>query len=268
MSETQSKHGSPLSRGRGSVKRVYRLEVKCMAAQEFHFEVTRFEMLTPTVFELDFVPIEKVLAFKAGQFVSVIVPKAGPQGRDLRRAYSIASPPQSSSITLCVKLVEGGPGTNYLYKLRTGDRLRGFAPYGDFIFETPRERSTVFVSTGTGIAPFRSMLLSQGSERVSLEKSYLLLGVRTEDEILYPAAMKDLLGRRWIPTVSQPTRDGDFFRGRVTDVLKNWAEKAPPFEWNETDFYLCGNGAMISEVTALLIEKGVPKEQILKEKYF
>src|SRR4051812_27482692 len=98
-----------------------------MKPTEHRCFVKTFRMLTPTVFETTF-ETETPLHFVAGQFVSVIIPGAGPKGRDLRRAYSVASPPQVGPIELCIKLVEEGPGTNYLSSLRTGGSFRIMAP--------------------------------------------------------------------------------------------------------------------------------------------
>ena len=112
-------------------------------------------MLTPTVLELTFEP-NAPLDFKAGQFISIIVPGAGPGGRNLRRAYSIASPPGALPIELCVKLVEGGPGTNYLYKLRPGDEFKGFAPYGTFVYKPATGRHVCF-------SPARMRTIPSGS---------------------------------------------------------------------------------------------------------
>ena len=100
--------------------------------KEFQCEVRHFQYITPTVFEIDFMTSEP-FPFVAGQFISIVIPGGAAGGRDLRRAYSIASEPESNSIKLCVKLVEGGLGTNYLNKLRPGDKFRGVAPYGDFV---------------------------------------------------------------------------------------------------------------------------------------
>src|SRR4051812_29923457 len=102
---------------------------------EFHCTIKSFEKLTPTVFHTEF-ETDHPLTFKAGQFISIIIPGAGPKGRDLRRAYSIASSPESKLIQLCIRLVEEGPGTNYLYNLKPGDKLKGWAPYGDFVYKT------------------------------------------------------------------------------------------------------------------------------------
>lgn len=243
-----------------------------MAATEFHCEVKSFRMLTPTVFEICFDPKpsqpgQPEFAFEAGQFVSIVIPGAGPKGRDLRRAYSIASGPEVRPVELCVKLVEEGPGTNYLYKLRTGDIFRGFAPYGDFTFELKAGRHACFISTGTGLAPFRSIIQSHAYRNAPAASTLCLLGVREEDELLY---MEELGADRliqWVPAVSRPIATGNWsgFRGRVTDYLRSLGTEYP---WAETEFYLCGGGAMIDETKLILAGHGVLKESIHQEIYY
>jgi NAD(P)H-flavin reductase len=221
-------------------------------------------MLTPTVFETSF-ETHQPMEFKAGQFVSIIIPGAGPKGRDLRRAYSIASCPEIRPIELCVKIVEDGPGTQYLYQLRPGDVFRGVAPYGDFVYEPKEGRHSCFIATGTGIAPFRSMVQSKHFLAEPPVSTYCLLGVRTEDELLYLDTFKDIQGLKFVPTVSQPTGTWNGYKGRVTDYLR---QLNGDFPWLETEYYLCGNGTMINEVKALLTEKGVSKDSIHQEKYY
>jgi ferredoxin-NADP reductase len=235
-----------------------------MAAQEFQCLVTGFRELTPTVFEVSFRP-EPDLVFKAGQFISIIVPGAGPHGRDLRRAYSIASAPEDQPVELCVKLVEGGPGTNFLYRLRPGNHFRGMAPYGDFVFEPRAGRHVCFVSTGTGIAPFRSMIRSEEFRRQAPLSTTCLLGVSEEQEVLYDEEMKAVPGLRWVPAVSRPKGAWGGFKGRVTDYLRSLGDDYP---WLSTDFYLCGSGAMIDEVKQILSTRGVEKTSIHQEVYF
>lgn len=231
--------------------------------------VKSFRMLTPTVFELTF-DTDQPVEFKGGQFISIIIPGAGPNGRDLRRAYSIASAPDVRPVELCVKLVEGGPGTNYLYKLRPGDTFKGVAPYGDFLYEPKEGRHACFISTGTGIAPFRSMIHSKEFAAQPAASTMCLLGVRGNAELLY---VEDLKGKswgsknlKWVTAVSGEA-DASYtgFRGRVTDYLRSLGDDYP---WKETDYYLCGGGAMIDEVKRILTEKGVEKEAINVEVYY
>ena len=236
-----------------------------MAATEFNCSVTQFRMLTPTVFEVCFQTAD-TFQFEAGQFISVVVPGAGPRGRDLRRAYSIASGPEVRPVELCVKLVEEGPGTNFLYKLREGDTFRGYAPYGDFVYEPKAGRRACFIATGTGIAPFRSMVLSKAYRDQPPQSAVCLLGVRQEDELLYVDEMEKLSGLKWVAAVSQPSATWQGYRGRVTDYIRK--ELGEGYPWKETEYYLCGNGAMISEVKAILTEHGVEKDSIHQEIYY
>jgi NAD(P)H-flavin reductase len=238
-----------------------------MAATEYLCNVKGFRMLSPTVFELKF-ETEQPLEFVAGQFISIVIPGAGPHGRDLRRAYSIASPPEMRPIELCIKYVEGGPGTTYLYALREGMTFKGVAPYGTFVYKTPPERDACFIATGTGIAPFRAMMASKQYQSAPPRKAHCFVGVRMEDELLYTSELREMESDKrlnLIEAVSRPTDAWSGFRGRVTDYIRTLGND---FNWKETEYYLCGNGEMITEVVQLLTEKGVPKEQIHKEKYY
>lgn len=226
--------------------------------------------LTPTVFEIKF-KTNSEFTFKGGQFISIIIPGAGPSGRDLRRAYSIASSSEEAPIELCIKLVENGPGTNYLYKLKAGDVFKGMVPYGDFCFEKKEDKGVCFIATGTGIAPFRSMLRSKSFLENPPKKSVLLLGVREEDELLYVNEFSDYpigTGKlHFAPCVSRPkTSSFSGFKGRVTDYLRSLKETG--FQYNEVEYYLCGGGAMIDEVKTILAENGVAKEAIHVEVYY
>jgi ferredoxin-NADP reductase len=197
--------------------------------------------------------------------VSIVVPGAGPGGRGLRRAYSIASAPESKPIELCVKLVEKGPGTNYLFKLRAGDTFKGYAPYGDFVYEPKPASHVCFISTGTGIAPFRSMILSKHFIDNPPLSTTLLLGVRDESEVLYDDQMSAIPKLKWVAAVSRPsTENWKGFRGRVTDYLRQLED----YPWTTTEYYLCGGGAMIDEVKKILTERGVSKESIHQEVYY
>ncbi len=237
--------------------------------KDMRFTISRHAFLTPTVFELVFTGSEP-LEFRAGQFISVIVPGAGPNGRDLRRAYSIASRPEEPNIELCIKLVEGGPGTNYLNGLKPGDSFRGLAPYGDFVYKPKPGRDVCWISTGTGIAPFRSMMDSKLFQEQRPSKTICFFGVRTVDEMLYAEEFREKLGAsNFISYISQAKPDEKLppglNRGRITDGLRALGDAFP---WTTTDFYMCGNGAMITEVTQILQERGVQKDAIHKEKYY
>jgi ferredoxin-NADP reductase len=220
--------------------------------------------LTPTVFQLDF-QRNPLFDFKPGHFISLVIPKAGPNGRDLRRAYSIASAPESDQLDLCVKKVDGGPGTSYLDSLKVGDTIKGNAPFGDFVDKSADDRGKVWIATGTGISPFRSMLFSDLAKKKDLSKTHCLFGVREPEEVIYHGLFEEHLGNRFKMAVSRPHSGFHGYRGRVTDILRSGDLH---LDYANTDFYLCGNGAMIDEVLSILAEKQVEKKAIHKEAYY
>jgi len=224
--------------------------------------------LTADVFEMVLESSAPFL-FAPGQFISVLIPGAGPGGRDLRRAYSIASSPElmptKNIFELCVKLVDGGPGTNYLNQVKIGESIKGHVPFGDFVYKTKGPRHVIFIATGTGIAPFRSMLLSKVYAENMPLTTKLLFGARDTNDLLYIDELSPLLSTDFVQTLSRPTTEWPGFKGRVTDWLR---ENSLSLDWKHTEFYLCGNGAMIDEVKQILTQHEVEKSHIHQEVYY
>ena len=233
-----------------------------MPGKEYKCKVVYKKWLTPTVFDIRFEP-HKGFKFEAGQFVSVVVPNQDPKGKPLRRAYSLAVAP-GDGFGLCVKRVLNGPGSGYLANLEVGDTFKIFAPYGEFVFDTKSPRGVCFVSTGTGLAPFLSIIRSKEYRLHSPPSAINIFGARTEDEIIMPGFFEPL-GVQELNAISQPSNQFSGFVGRVTDLLKSLGNE---FAWMDTDFYLCGNGDMVKEVLNILKTKGVPHPHIHKEIYF
>src|SRR3712207_664226 len=130
-----------------------------MAFQSFQAQVDRVRDLTHDVRELRFRLREpKVIQFKSGQFISFdLTPPGG--GLSVIRPYSIASPPsESEHVTIVLNRVPGGRGSAYLFGLQEGDTVAFQGPTGSFYLRD-ESRDLLFVATGTGIAPVRSMLL-------------------------------------------------------------------------------------------------------------
>src|SRR6202042_3443956 len=99
---------------------------------------------------------------------------------EIVRAYSIASPLEDHNrFSLCLNRVQDGFMSNFLCDMKEGDEIGCQGPFGDFILRPPL-RDTVFIATGTGIAPFRSMLhwLLAKSDRHQGRRFSLLFGAR------------------------------------------------------------------------------------------
>jgi NAD(P)H-flavin reductase len=240
-----------------------------MRARNFDFEVLESRIVGGATLVLR-VRASAPIEAHAGQFLSVNV-------RGLaKRAYSFSNTLSSDSreFELCVRVVEGGLGSQYLASLKPGDRFEARAPFGHFVYETPPTRAVCWIASGTGVAPLRAMALSEEFRQAERKAPALaLVGFRTEGDLVY-AGDFEARGIREVHAFSQPqasqwigalARTG--FRGRVTDYLKTAMPAAWP--WLESDYYLCGNGAMIESVRQILVNQyRVPSASIRFEAYF
>jgi ferredoxin-NADP reductase len=144
--------------------------------------------------------------------------------------------------------------------------MTGMAPFGDFVFKAKPGRHALFISTGTGLAPFRSMALSRIFSENRPESTRILFGARDEGDLLYTEELLTALGSgNLIQALSRSQSNWCGFKGRVTDWLR---ENATTIDWANTEFYLCGNGAMIDEAKLILAGKGVEKTSIHQEVYY
>jgi|GEM_PF-637023 len=234
-------------------------------AREFKCRIHEVLWVTPTVMQIRFYP-DKKFKFAPGQFLSVLVPRE--KGDSIKRAYSFSSAPhltEKDGYELCVKHVKGGIGTEYLASLKPGDSFKAFAPYGDFEYRVHAgDRSVVFISTGTGIAPFKGIAMSRIFAENPPAQSLCLFGAPKLNEILYPGIFESCNVKRVNAIDAEPGAH-EHFKGRVTDYIR---AKMTEWPWHSTDFYLCGNPLMVSEVTGLLKGgHGVADEAIHRESF-
>jgi benzoate/toluate 1,2-dioxygenase reductase subunit len=230
-----------------------------MPAGKYRFTLQSIEWLTPTVMEITFTSPKKV-HFQGGQFLSIYVPDLV-SGKSVRRAYSFSSAPEAKEMQLCVKYVPGGAGTEFLRSLKPGDQFEASAPYGHFVYRPLQQPNVCFIATSTGIAPFRSMVLSKEFLENRPEHCLVLYGATNESEIIYPGFFE----QAGIETVNALSRSPAHFSGRVSDYLKQLPNS---WKWHNTDFYLCGNGDMIAEVKEILRGgHGVPPAHIHMENF-
>lgn len=234
-----------------------------MLAKKFQCHLVNTQWLTPTVMGIRFEP-SKRFAFQAGQFLSLIVPGGENDPNVVKRAYSLSSAPDGENYELCVRYVPGGRGSEYLKSLRSGDPFSVFAPYGHFTYQPKPGNNVCFISTGSGIAPFRSMVLSREFMEQRPERVWMLMGARTEDEVIFPGFFEHL-GIETVRAISQPSPKWSGFHGRITNWLRSLDADFP---WHTTDFYICGNADMALEVRKILSGRGVPETNVHLELFF
>ena len=235
--------------------------------QTFATRLARSLLLSDQTKHLEFeVPAVPRFGFVAGQWLSFKTDK--PDGEEITRAYSIASPPgEDSRFALCLNRVQDGFMSNFLCDMKVGDEIRCQGPFGDFILRPPL-RDTVFIATGTGIAPFRSMLhwLLADPVRHQDKQLWLLFGNRTEQDIYYHEEFLDLATRHpnfhYLPTLSRGASDWQGLRGYVQEHVSGIVQ-------GRTDMhaYICGLDKMIKANRELLKGLGWDRKSILYEKY-
>ena len=238
-----------------------------MAFQTFTARLVRSvplsELTKHLEFEMSGVPR---FGFVAGQWLSFKTNKA--DGEEIVRAYSIASPPDcDNKFALCLNRVQDGFMSNFLCDMKEGDEIGCQGPFGDFILRPPM-RDTMFIATGTGIAPFRSMLhwLLSDEARHQGKQLYLIFGNRTEKDIYYHDEFLRLAREHanfhYLPTLSRGGPDWQGLRGYVQEHVSALAR-------GRTDMhaYVCGLDKMVKANRDLLKSLGWDRKSILYEKY-
>jgi ferredoxin-NADP reductase len=235
--------------------------------QTFTARLARSVALSEPTKHLDFeVPGQPRFGFVAGQWLSFKANK--PDGEEITRAYSIASPPADNNrFALCLNRVQDGFMSNFLCDMKEGEEIRCQGPFGDFILRPPL-RDTVFIATGTGIAPFRSILhwLLADPARHLDKQFWLLFGNRTEKDIYYHQEFLDLAARHanfhYLPTLSRAGPEWQGLRGYVQEHLPGIVQGR-----ENMHAYICGLDKMIKANRELLKGLGWDRKSILYEKY-
>lgn len=240
-----------------------------MAWKWYDSEIVRIEEMTPSVkkFFLKIKDIES-FDFEAGQFVTLDLPISDKRLKRWR-SYSIANAPDGTNIIeLCIVHLEGGLGSSYLFsEVNIGTNIRFKGPSGAFYLPDPIEQDLVMICTGTGVAPFRSMLNNIIAKNISHKNIHLIFGARTENTILYRAEFEKIRENynffQYDICLSREDNWGGY-KGYVHQVyMEKYEEQIP-----NTKFYLCGWSQMIDEAVAnLLLKKKIDKKEIIYELY-
>jgi ferredoxin-NADP reductase len=235
--------------------------------QSFATRLLRSVSLSAQTKHLEFEVSGKTrFGFVAGQWLSFNTNR--PDGEEITRAYSIASPPgEDSRFALCLNRVQDGFMSNFLCDMKESEEISCQGPFGDFILRPPL-RDTLFIATGTGIAPFRSMLhwLLADPVRHQEKQLSLLFGNRTKEDIYYDEEFLRLAGQHtnfhYLPTLSRGSDDWKGLRGYVQEHVPDIVRAR-----DDMHAYICGLDKMIKTNRELLKGLGWDRKSILYEKY-
>ena len=245
-------------------------------------------------YHLDFV-IEELESFPflSGQFISAVA--ADPNGKQQTRAYSIASAANANHFELCVNRVPDGFFSNHiadLTDLPPGGTLQVHGPHGHFILKQPITDS-IFISTGTGIAPMRGFVQwlfpESGPDRSEGKDIWMVYGTRHESELYYREEFEAIAARKpnfhYLPTLSRADDNWKGLRGYVQEHVGRIVEERsarlgqslpvaapdpsiPPAELRFDIYaYICGLNNMVAGVREKLASYGWHRKQIVFERY-
>lgn len=228
------------------------MQAKLIESMEIAPDVRHFVFEVPEVEKFTFVP---------GQFVSM---NEVINGKKITRAYSLASAPsETNRFELCLNLVHQGLLSPRLFQMQPDETVEIRPPLGMFVLRNP-PRESVFIATGTGIAPFRSIL--KGKLNATSQAFTLVFGVRYESHLMYRAEFEEMAREfphfRFMPTLSRPEES---WTGRTGHVQAHLQEAIG--ERRDVDVFLCGLKLMVDDVRNILKEMGFDRKQILFEKY-
>lgn len=229
--------------------KVIRIEDETHSTKRYWIEV-------PELDSFDFIP---------GQFVTLDLP-INEKANKRWRSYSIASWPDGTNVfELVIVLDKKGAGTNYIFdEVKVGTELLFRGAQGVFTLKEPLDKELFLICTGTGIAPFRSMIHHIKNKNIPHKNITLVFGCRTKDTILYYKEMLELNvtvpGFKYIPTLSREVWEGA--TGYVHPIYEELCKDRQP-----ANFLICGWRGMIDEAKQRILDMGYDKKDIHVEIY-
>lgn len=220
-------------------------------------KISKINQLTDDAVELIFDVPENLMSefkFTAGQYITIC---SSIDDKDIRRAYSLCSDPNSGEIAVGVKRVEGGRMSTFLtQELKEGDILDVMPPKGLFCLNN--EKNIIGICAGSGITPILSMIKSTSS------KFTLVYGNKTQRSSMFQEQLNNMNITSHY-TYSREKVEG-CFNSRIDKNLLSKLSENELF-LNADGYYICGPGEMIDVVEEFLLERGVDKNKIKFERF-
>lgn len=243
-----------------------------MTIESFAATLAHINRVSPTTQEFQFVRNDnRAVVYQPGQFFRFTFET---QAESFERSYSIASyreaPGSSSNLDLLISYVEGGKGSQYLFKAKPGMLCSVKGPYGNLRVPGKLPRRLIMVATSVGVAPYLPMLtqlkLPLQDRLVNVE---LIFGVRSPEEFLYrkmlleyaaahPNFSLSVCYSREEPAARKTFERAGYVQSRLTEM-----ELDPQSD----HVLLCGNPAMIDATFSMLAQKGFAVSNVIREKY-
>lgn len=209
------------------------------------YTLTNNEEISPGVHVISFL---RDFDFIPGQVLKIATDNNHPP-----RIYSICSGNKEKEIRILFNIKDDGFLTPKLAAMIPGEQIMVSKPCGSFV---GRREKAWWIATGTGIAPFYSMIKSGLKQNKKL-----IHGVRYLNQLYFEDELEEELNENYVRCCSRES-SCNTISGRVTHYL-NEIKNLP-----DVKYYICGQALMVVEVRDLLIKRGIKFENIMAEIYF
>jgi Na+-transporting NADH:ubiquinone oxidoreductase subunit F len=256
------------------------LVLKLPAGEEVDFRAGGFVQLEIPPYEMDYksIDVEPIFQddwqrFNVWQYHSKV-------SEPTIRAYSMANYPEERGVLkFNIRIATPPPRTDfpagkmssYLFKLKAGDKLTVFGPYGEFfVKDTPAEK--IWIGGGAGMAPLRSQIFDELKRRHQSYKMTFWYGARSLREMFYVDDFDGLQQQfpnfKWHIALSEPLPEDNWtgHKGFIHQVVYDQYLKNHPNP-EDCEYYLCGPPPMIAAVLKMLEDLGVEPDNILLDDF-
>ena len=222
-------------------------------------KISVIEKLTDDVLKVTLrIPPNSNFNFNSGQYVNII------KG-NLTRSYSIANcSNHNNELEFFIKKYINGLMSEYFFKeAKLNDLLRLEGPIGTFFLRDSSFKNIVFLATGTGIAPIKSILegLDKSLEQHQNKNFWVIVGARYQEDLFWKPNFKNL-NIKYIPVLSRAENDWNGSQGYVQDIVLN-----QQIDLENSQVYACGSNDMINSAKELFIKNNLKENNFFSDAF-
>ena len=222
-------------------------------------KISVIEKLTDDVLKVTLrIPPNSNFNFNSGQYVNII------KG-NLTRSYSIANcSNHNNELEFFIKKYINGLMSEYFFKeAKLNDLLRLEGPIGTFFLRDSSFKNIVFLATGTGIAPIKSILegLDKSHEQYQNKNFWVIVGARYQEDLFWKPNFKNL-NIKYIPVLSRAENDWNGSQGYVQDIVLN-----QQIDLENSQVYACGSNDMINSAKELFIKNNLKENNFFSDAF-
>ena len=222
-------------------------------------KISVMEKLTDNILKIVLrLPPNSNFNFNSGQYVNII------KG-NLTRSYSIANcSDHKNQLEFFIKKYTNGLMSEYFFKeAKINDLLRLEGPIGTFFLRDSSFKNIVFLATGTGVAPIKSILegLDKSYEQYQNKNFWVIVGARYQDNLFWEPKLKNL-NIKYIPVLSRPENDWSGEKGYVQDIVLK-----QQIDLKNTQVYACGSNDMINSAKELFFKNNLKENNFFSDAF-